>query len=101
MEALGAADLLPAARALAREFADSVAPVSVALIRQMMWRGLGMEHPMAAHRVDSRGILARGRSADVAEGVTSFLEKRVPIFPDRVTSDMPDFYPWWEEPRYG
>jgi len=94
-------DLLPAARALAREFADGTAPVSVALIRQMMWRGLGMEHPMAAHKVDSRGVLARGHSADVAEGVTSFFEKRAPDFPNRVSRDMPDYFPWWEEPHYG
>ncbi|UAL11729.1 crotonase/enoyl-CoA hydratase family protein [Caulobacter segnis] len=92
--------LLPAARALARQYADNTAPVSVALIRQMMWRGLGMEHPMRAHQVDSRGILSRGRSADVAEGVGAFLEKRPAVFPDRVSTDLPDFFPWWEEPHY-
>ncbi|WP_375383108.1 crotonase/enoyl-CoA hydratase family protein [uncultured Sphingomonas sp.] len=94
-------ELLPAARALARKFADGTAPVSVALIRQMMWRGLGMSHPMEAHRVDSRGIVSRGRSADVAEGVTSFLAKRPAVFPDQVSRDMPDFFPWWKEPVYG
>jgi enoyl-CoA hydratase/carnithine racemase len=94
-------DLLPAARALAREFAEGTAPVSIALIRQMMWRGLGMNHPMEAHKVDSRGIAARGRSADVAEGVVSFLEKRAPDFPNQVSTDMPNFFPWWEEPVYG
>ena len=94
------ADLLPAARAIARQYADNTAPVSVALIRQMMWRGLGMSHPMQAHQVDSRGILSRGRSADVAEGVGAFLEKRPAVFPDRVSTDLPDFFPWWEEPRY-
>jgi enoyl-CoA hydratase/carnithine racemase len=93
-------DLLPAARALAREIADNTAPVSVALMRQMMWRGLGMAHPMDAHKVDSRGILSRGRSGDVAEGVTAFLEKRPARFPDKVSSDMPDYFPWWEEPAY-
>ncbi len=93
-------DLLPAARTLARSFADGTAPVSVALIRQMMWRGLGMRHPMEAHRIDSRGILSRGRSADVAEGVASFLDKRSPAFPDRVSADLPDYFPWWEEPYY-
>ena len=90
-------DLIPAARAMARKFADSTAPVSVALTRQMLWRGLGMTDPMEAHRIDSRGILSRGRSKDVAEGVTSFLEKREPVFPDRVSRDMPDYFPWWEE----
>lgn len=93
-------DLLPAARALARSYADNTAPVSVALIRQMMWRGLGMSDPMEAHRLDSRGILSRGRSADVAEGVTAFLDKRPAVFPDRVSRDLPDFFPWWEEPGY-
>lgn len=93
-------DLLPAAQALAREIADNTAPVSVALIRQMVWRGLGMSHPMEAHRVDSRGILSRGRSGDVAEGVTAFLEKRPARFPDKVSTDMPDYFPWWDEPAY-
>jgi enoyl-CoA hydratase/carnithine racemase len=98
---LPAADLLPAARAIAQEIAETTAPVSIALIRQMMWRGLGYADPMDAHKVDSRGILARGRSGDVAEGVAAFLEKRPARFVDRVSTDMPDFFPWWEEPRYG
>jgi enoyl-CoA hydratase/carnithine racemase len=94
------ADLLPAARALAREIADHAAPVSVALTRQMLWRSLGMADPMDAHRVDSRVIHARGRSADAREGVTSFLEKRPPTFPDQVSRDLPPFFPWWDEPEY-
>ncbi len=93
-------DLLPAARALARGFVDGTAPVSIALIRQMLWRGLGSDHPMEAHRVDSRGILALGRTGDVAEGVASFLEKRAPQFTGKVSTDMPDFFPWWSEPEY-
>jgi enoyl-CoA hydratase/carnithine racemase len=92
--------LLAEATKLAREIADTTAPVSVALTRQMLWRGLGFGHPMDAHRVDSRAILARGRSGDAKEGVTSFLEKRAPAYPDRVSADLPDFYPWWEEPTY-
>ncbi len=93
-------DLLPEARRIAREIIDSSAPVSVALTRQMLWRGLGMTHPMEAHRIESRGILSRGRSADAAEGVASFMEKRPPAFPGRVSSDMPDYYPWWTDPDY-
>jgi enoyl-CoA hydratase/carnithine racemase len=94
------ADLLPAARAIARDIADNTAPVSVALIRQMMWRMLGASHPMEAHRVDSRFIVQRGMSADVREGVTSFLEKRPAQFPQKVSHDMPPAFPWWTNPEY-
>ena len=93
-------ELLPTARALAREIAAKTAPVSVALIRQMMWRMLGADDPMQAHKIDSRGIYARGRSADVKEGVVSFLEKRPAVFKDKVSSDMPDYFPWWHEREY-
>jgi enoyl-CoA hydratase/carnithine racemase len=93
-------ELLPAAYALAAEIADHTAPVSVALSRQMLWRLLGADHPMAAHRADSRGILLRGRSADVAEGVTSFLEKRPAVFTDRVSDGLPDLFPGWEDPEF-
>jgi enoyl-CoA hydratase/carnithine racemase len=92
--------LLAAARALAREIATKTAPVSVALIRQMMWRMSGADDPMEAHKVDSRGIYARGRSGDVKEGVMAFLEKRPAHFTDKVSSDMPDYFPWWEERGY-
>jgi enoyl-CoA hydratase/carnithine racemase len=88
-------DLLPAARSLAREIIDNTAPVSIALIRQMLWRMAGADQPMEAHRADSRAIQSRGVSADVAEGVTSFLEKRQPHYPDRVSSDIPDIWPDW------
>ena len=92
--------LMPAARALARSFIENTAPVSVALMRQMQWRMLGAAHPMEAHRIDSRFIFQRGQSADVKEGVTAFLEKRPATFPDRVSADMPDAFPWWEEQPY-
>ncbi|HXP36965.1 MAG TPA: enoyl-CoA hydratase-related protein, partial [Solirubrobacteraceae bacterium] len=93
-------DLLPTARALAREIADNTAPVSVALARQMMWRMLGAEHPMVAHRADSRGMLARGQSADAAEGIGAFLEKRPASFPDRVSDGLPDIFPGWTDPEF-
>ncbi|HVV39756.1 MAG TPA: crotonase/enoyl-CoA hydratase family protein [Nitrobacter sp.] len=93
-------ELMTTARALARSFIDKTAPVSVALIRQMMWRMLGADDPMEAHKVDSRGIYARGRSDDVKEGVMSFLEKRPAQFRNKVSSDMPDYFPWWDERGY-
>jgi enoyl-CoA hydratase/carnithine racemase len=91
------ADLLPAAYALAREIADNTSAVSVALARQMLWRMLGADHPMEAHKIDSRGIQAMGRSPDAYEGVRSFLEKRKPRFALRPNADMPAFFPWWDE----
>ena len=86
-------DLLPAARALAEEIAANAAPVSMALTRQMLWRMQGTAHPMVAHRLESRMLLELGRSPDVAEGVTAFLEKRPARFAGRVSTDMPDL-PW-------
>jgi enoyl-CoA hydratase/carnithine racemase len=93
-------ELLPTAYRLAREIADNTAPVSVALTRQMLWRMLGADHPMVAHRLDSRAVQDRGRSEDAKEGVTSFLEKRAARFPNRVSTDMPDFFPWWRALRF-
>ena len=93
-------DLLPAARALAREIVDNTAAVSVSLTRQMLWRLLGADHPMEAHKIDSRAIYARGASADAKEGVMSFLEKRPANYPCKVSKDMPSFYPWWDERKY-
>ena len=92
--------LLPAAYAIANEIAENTAPVSVALTRQLMWRMLGEDHPMAAHKLDSRGVYFRGKQADAQEGVMSFLEKRPANFDDKPSQDMPEFYPWWEEPQY-
>jgi enoyl-CoA hydratase/carnithine racemase len=93
-------ELLDAAYALAREIADNTAPVSVALARRLLWTMLGAEHPMDAHRADSRAMFARGQSADAREGVTAFLEKRPAQFPDRVSDGLPEVFPGREEPVF-
>ncbi len=90
-------ELLGAAQELAEEIAQNTSAVSVALTRAMLWRMLGESHPMAAHEVDSPAIAYLGKSADAREGVVSFLEKRPAEFTDTVSSDMPPFYPFWEE----
>jgi enoyl-CoA hydratase/carnithine racemase len=92
-------DLLDAARALAAEIAEA-APVSVALTRQMLWRMLGADHPMDAHRADSRAIYATGAGSDAREGIISFLEKRPPRFGGKVSTDLPDIFPDWQQPEY-
>lgn len=92
--------LLARAYEIAAEIRDNTSAVSVALIRQMLWRLSALDHPMEAHKIDSRGIYARGASADVREGVVSFLEKRPANFPDKVSRDMPRYFPWWQEEKY-
>ena len=87
--------LLPTARQLAREIADNTSAVSVTLARQMMWKLLGADHPMEAHRLDSQAMFWTGRSDDAREGVTAFLEKRPARFTMRPSADLPPFYPWW------
>jgi enoyl-CoA hydratase/carnithine racemase len=95
-----AGELLEAARALGAEIAEHTAPVSVALTRRMLWNMLGADHPMAAHRADSRAMFLRGQSADANEGVSAFLEKRPARFPDRVSEGLPDVFPGREEPAF-
>jgi enoyl-CoA hydratase/carnithine racemase len=95
-----AGELLGAAQALAHEISDHTAPVSVAVARRLLWMMLGAEHPMDAHRADSRAMFARGQSDDAREGVTSFLDKRDPQFTDRVSEGLPELFPGREEPVF-
>lgn len=94
------ADLLARAKEKARELTQMSSPVSVAMTRQMLWRMLGADHPMEAHKVDSKAVFGRGRQTDAKEGVMSFLEKRAPDFADKPSADLPDFYPWWDERKF-
>jgi len=94
------AELLPAARGLAREIADNTSAISVAMTRQLVWKMLGADHPMEAHKLDSRAITALGQSADAHEGVGAFLEKRKAEFRQRPSREMPAFFPWWKERRF-
>ena len=89
-------DLLVEAKKIAAEIRDNTSAVSITLVRHMMWKMLGADHPMEAHKIDSRGIYHRGKSPDSKEGVVSFLEKRPAEFPGKVSTDMPEFFPWWE-----
>ena len=93
-------ELMDAALAIVDEIASNTSAVSVAMTRAMLWRLSATEHPMMAHRIDSRAIYRLSRSADAREGISSFLEKRPPAYPDTVSGDMPDFYPWWDHPGY-
>jgi enoyl-CoA hydratase/carnithine racemase len=93
-------DLLPTAQALAAEIVANTSAVSVALARQLMWRMLGARHPMEAHQADSTAMAVRGRSADAAEGIAAFLEKRPAVFSDRVSNDLPNAFASWVEPVF-
>ena len=90
-------NLMETVMALAGDIAQSTSAISAALARQMLWKGLGDDHPMPAHVRESQGLDYMMTREDCLEGVTSFLEKRPPRFSMKPGKDMPDFYPWWEE----
>lgn len=91
--------VLEKAMTIAKEIAENTSAVSVALSKALLWHGYGEPDPQSVHLVDSRCFFWMGRQGDSYEGVQSFLEKRPPKFTMKVSSDMPDFYPWWKEPK--
>ena len=91
--------VLDKAMTIAREIAENTAAVSVALSKALLWHGLAEGDPQSVHLIDSRCFYWMGHQKDSREGVDSFLEKRPPKFGMKVSSDMPDFYPWWKEPK--
>jgi enoyl-CoA hydratase/carnithine racemase len=93
-------ELLPEARKIAREIADNTAPVSITLTRQLLWRMMTADHPMAAHRAESLAVQSRGQSDDVREGIMAFLEKRAAVYSNTVSQDLPDVFPDWQEPEF-
>jgi enoyl-CoA hydratase/carnithine racemase len=99
-EVVPQADLMARAKEVALQMTQMSSPVSVAMTRQMLWRMMGADHPMEAHKVDSKAVFGRGRQSDAKEGVVSFLEKRAPEFTDKPSNAMPDFYPWWDERKF-
>ena len=99
-EILNQDKLIDRALEIAKEFTAESSQISIALTRQMMWRMLGADDPMEAHKIDSRAVFELGQSGEAIEGVTSFLEKRPPSFPGKVSKDMPSFFPWWDEKEF-
>ena len=90
-------DLLSSAVDITKKMVQNSAPVSISLTRQMLWRSLESSGPYDAHVIESKAIDSRGASEDAKEGVSSFLEKRPAEFKNKVSSDMPEFFPWWED----
>ena len=90
-------NLMNDAKKIAQDLIEKSAPVSIAITRQMLWRSFGQANPYEAHVIESKAIDSRGASDDAKEGVNSFLEKRPAKFKNLISSDMPDFFPWWED----
>jgi len=93
-------ELMPAAKKIALEIADNTSAMSTALARQMLWKMLGEDHPMAAHVMESKCLSYMFSSEDAKEGGAAFIEKRPPEFKMKPSRDMPGFYPWWDEPVF-
>jgi len=87
-------ELMNASKEIAKKLFSNTAPVSVALTRHMIWDMSSASSPEDAHIIDSKAIDSRGASKDAAEGVMSFLEKREAEYKNKISTDMPSFFPW-------
>jgi len=87
-------ELMNASKEIAKKLFSNTAPVSVALTRHMIWDMSSATSPEDAHIIDSKAIDSRGASKDAAEGVMSFLEKREAEYKNKISTDMPSFFPW-------
>lgn len=91
--------LLDRAYEIAGSFISGTSAMSVAANRQLLWRMMGAEHPMEAHKAESRTMF-HSSVRDGKEGVLSFLEKRQPEFADKVSEGAPAGFDWDQEPDW-
>ncbi len=91
--------VLSKAMEIAREIVENTSGISVALNKALLHRGVAEDDPQSTHLTDSYCFYWVGMQKDAREGIQSFLEKRPPAFGMKVSHDMPDFYPWWKEPK--
>ena len=82
--------LIDRALEIGASYSGKTSAISVSLARQMMWSMLAATHPEEAHILDSMAMEKMGKSPDIKEGIASFLEKRAPNFPMKVSKDLPD-----------
>ena len=93
-------ELMSTAIELAEKIAKNTSATSIALSRQLFWRMLGADHPMDSHIIETKANQWAAKQPDAKEGIASFLEKRQAHFTMKPSTDMPDFYPWWDDPTF-
>jgi len=86
--ALPAAEVLPAALAMAADIATNTAPLSVALSKRLLWEARSLDREAVGERETEYHHLVMGRP-DALEGVMAFLERRAPAWSLAVPRDWP------------